>query len=255
MSPASKPGDTRGQLYPPPPWSYIGARVLNVVCRAKAPQAVHGLIPAPLRAAREDGLFILWFLSVPSILELGPHYRSTEGGICIPARTADGAAAGSTFATMVVDNDVALIGGREIWGYPKQMGTVGFDTCHDPRTVDVSIHHPLYRDGRGDLIVSATALLDGTGDAVLAILPTLEPRLLKRTIPGPFHAGVESEAILQVTTHSQVVHERCTGAAAVTFGPGMAWISDPGPIEVLGAVFSRCDFILPYAQPIQSTRS
>ncbi|HYD66845.1 acetoacetate decarboxylase family protein [Azospirillum sp.] len=237
------------RAYPAPPWTYVGARVLNVVCRAAEPRAVHRWIPAPLRPARDDGLFTLWFASVPSIPEVGPHYTSAEGGICIPAQTADGAARGGSFALIVVDNDVALCGGREIWGFPKRMGAVRFD-ADGSRSVSAAIHQTAYRDGRGAPILSVEATLDGSGEEALALLPAFEPRLLKRTIPSPFGPEREADGIVRVGVRSVVVHELRTGRAEVRLGPGLDGLDEWGPVTVLGAVHRHCDFVLPYGEPV-----
>ncbi|HRP77778.1 MAG TPA: acetoacetate decarboxylase family protein, partial [Aquamicrobium sp.] len=109
--------------YPAPPWTYTGARVLNFACRAANPAALAAWIPQGLRHRGEPGEFAVWFAHVPNIPEIGPDYSSNECGIVIPVATEDGIG-GSTFAIMLVDNDVALAGGREIWGYPKKLAQV-----------------------------------------------------------------------------------------------------------------------------------
>jgi acetoacetate decarboxylase len=232
--------------YPRPPWSYTGARILNVVCRAENTAAVARWVPAPLRPARDDGLFAIFFLNVPSIPEFGPSYRSKECGVLIPVTTADGVTRGSTFAIMFLDNDAALAGGREIWGYPKKLGAVSFDERGS--RVSVEVRHMSYRDREQGMIFGAEAELDGSGEEMWETVRGLEPRILRRAIPDPYGPEPQSVEVLKVVhTHGRV-HEQRTGRARAYFGTTAERFDEWGRIEPLGATFRVCDFVLPYAQ-------
>lgn len=233
--------------YAPPPWSYTGARILNVVCRASNPDALGGWVPSPLSLSRDDGLFVLFFLRVPRIPELGEHYHSTECGILIPARTANSPVHGSTFALMFVDNDLALAGGREIWGYPKKLGTIHFDET-DAGRLKAAVHHMPFRDGEGRMIFSAEVDFDGSGDRLWDIVAGLEPRLLRRAIPDPYSATAQSIEVLRVVHTAGKIYEQRSGRANVRIEASEEQLHRFGEIEVLGATFRVCDFVLPYAQ-------
>lgn len=245
-----------GELNPPvspcyarPPWTYTGARVLNVVCRAENAAALHRWVPAPLTPAGSDGLFVMFFLRVPSIPELGPHYHSTESGILVPVIGPDGALRGSTFAIMFVDNDVALAAGREIWGYPKKLGRVSFSEPN-ATTVRAAAHHMDYRDGAGRTVFAADVLLDGSGAALWPIVAALEPRLLRRVIPDPYEPRAQSAEVLKVAHTAGKVHEERSGSARAVIERSSERLDLLGRIETLGATFRVCDFVLPYAQRI-----
>lgn len=234
--------------YARPPWTYTGARVLNVVCRAGHPEALRRWVPPPLEPARGDGLFVMFFLRVPSIPELGPHYHSTESGILVPV-AAPGGLQGSTFAIMFVDNDIALAAGREIWGYPKKLGRITFDET-DALAIRAAAHHMPYRDGAGSAVFAADVVLDGSGAAMWPIVVGLEPRLLRRAIPDPYGTRAQSVEVLKVAHTGGKVYEERTGRAKVRIEPSAERLELLGEIETLGATFRVCDFVLPYAQRI-----
>jgi len=234
--------------YAPPPWTYMGARILNVVCRAEHSEALHRWVPPPLELAREDGLFVLFFLRVPGIPELGKHYHSTESGILIPARTADGHVRGSTFALMIVDNDVALAGGREIWGYPKKLGSVRFEESES--RVSAAAHHMSYRDGEGAVLFGADVELDGSGEHLGSIVSGLEPRLLRRVIPDPYAPVAQSVDLLKIVHLPGKQYDSRSGRGRAYVAHSAERLDELGAIETLGATFRVCDFTLPYAQRI-----
>lgn len=235
--------------YPPPPWSYTRARILNVVCRAGNNAALDEWVPAPLRMARTDGLFVLFFLRVPSIPELGPDYHSTESGILIPVEIAQVGLSGSTFAIMFVDNDLALAGGREIWGYPKKLGIVTFEEEGTERMRAAAQHMP-YRDSSGAAIFSVDVEFDGSGADLWPTVAGLEPRLLRRAIPSPYSRAAQSIEVLKVVHTPGRVYEERTGRASVHFSASAERLQDWGAIDTLGATFRVCDFVLPYAESL-----
>jgi acetoacetate decarboxylase len=235
--------------YARPPWSYTGARVLNIVCRAEHPKALQRWVPAPLQPAYSDGLFVMFFLRVPRIPELGPHYHSTECGILVPVVTSDGALKGSTVAIMFVDNDVALAAGREIWGYPKKLGQITFEETGD-REIRAAARHLPYRDVASGTVFSADVVLDGSGSELWPVVAALEPRLLRRAIPDPYGPRAQSVELLKVAHTGAKVYEERSGRATVRIEPSLEHLELLGKIETLGATFRVCDFVLPYAQRI-----
>lgn len=233
--------------YAPPPWTYTRARILNVVCKAPNQTALNRWVPAPLKPSRSDGLFVMFFLKVPSIPELGADYHSTESGILIPAQSPDGKTKGSTFAIMFVDNDIALAGGREIWGYPKKLGTVRYEE-NGAMSLSAAAHHMAFRDRNCNMIFSADIAFDGSGEHLWEIVAGFEPRLLRRAIPDPYVARTESDQVLQVVHTPGTSYEQRTGRGTVRFGETAEGLKAFGEVEVLGATFRVCDFILPYAK-------
>lgn len=237
--------------YPAPPWTYTQARILNVACRAERPTALYRWLPDSLVPLHDDGTFVLWFAHVPSIPELGEEYSSTECGIVIPVRTRAGGHRGSTFALMVVDNDVALAGGREIWGYPKKLGSLDFREEGEGNVTAEARHKP-YRSRSEPMIVSVRAAMDGRGDDVTELVGSLEPRYLERVVPSPYSAEPQSREVLRVAHRDARVHlEIKCGSAEVVFGATAEGFDELGRITARGALFRVCDFVLPYAQRLE----
>lgn len=234
--------------YAAPPWTYTNARILNVACRAARPEELYRWLPESLVPRHDDGTFVLWFAHVPAIPELGEDYTSTECGIVIPVRTREGNHEGSTFALMIVDNDVALAGGREIWGYPKKLGDLSFAEQGEGNVV-AQARHKSYRDASTPAIATVRARMDGSGDDVVDLVASLEPRYLDRTVPSAYGPEHLSREVLRVAHRDARIHsEILRGTAEVTFGATHEGFDQLGPIETLGAIFRVVDFVLPYAQ-------
>jgi acetoacetate decarboxylase len=238
--------------YPAPPWTYTGARVLNFACRASNPAALEAWIPEGLRHRGEPGEFAVWFAHVPNIPEIGPDYFSNECGIVIPVSTDDGVE-GSTFAILLVDNDVALAGGREIWGYPKKLAQVDIRIGEDG-LAEAQSRHFAYRDGAGQPVIRAQARF---GEAPAAdprpFVNSLEPRLLRRVIPSPYGNQPQSSELLMVAHGGATLYEERTGTGEVVIEPSAEGFDSFGPINCTGALLRVVDFVLPYARPLGAT--
>jgi acetoacetate decarboxylase len=238
--------------YPAPPWTYTRARVLNVACRAQHREALYRWLPDSLVPVHGDGTFVLWFAHVPSIPELGAEYTSTECGIVIPVRTRVGGHVGSTFALMIVDNDMALAGGREIWGYPKKLGSLSFGEDGGEGNVVAEARHRPYRVASEPVIASVRARMDGAGEDVTELVASLEPRYLERVVPSPYGAEAQSREVLRVAHRDARVHlEKKCGSAEVAFGATAERFNEFGRIEARGAIFRVVDFVLPHALRVE----
>lgn len=237
--------------YPEPPWTYTNARILNVACRAAHPAELYRWLPDSLVPRHEDGTFVLWFAHVPAIPELGADYTSTECGIVIPVRTRDGGHVGSTFALMIVDNDMALAGGREIWGYPKKLGDLSFAEAGEGNVI-AEARHKAYRNAAAPAVASVRARMDGSGADVTELVASLEPRYLERTVPSAYGPEPQSREVLRVAHRNARIHSEIRrGTAEVSFGVTDEGFDRLGPIETLGALFRVVDFVLPYAQRLE----
>ncbi len=233
--------------YPAPPWTYTGARVLNFACRAANPAALAAWIPQGLRHRGEPGEFAVWFAHVPNIPEIGPDYSSNECGIVIPVATEDGIG-GSTFAIMLVDNDVALAGGREIWGYPKKLAQVEIRDAAGG-AMEAEARHFAYRDGAGRPVIRASASFDQAPAAdPRPFINSLEPRLLRRVVPSPYEQKPQSSELLMVAHGGAVLHEERIGTGTVTIEPSAEGFDSFGAITCTGVLLRVVDFVLPYAR-------
>jgi hypothetical protein len=229
--------------YPEPPWTYTDASIVNVVCRAADVGAPAELLPDGMDAVDDSGLFSVFFMSVPFLPEMGPGYSSSEFGIVVPARNGAGAT-GGCFALMLVDNDVALSAGREIWGYPKQLGTIGLHDAGEGRWTATAAHVP-FRSPGGEPLARVDVRLDGSRDHVLQALTKFSPRLLVKPVREPASGRQTGVCSVQVDQTMLAVHERRSGTATVDFGSS-GQLRRLRQHEVVGALYQRCDFVLPY---------
>ncbi len=100
-------------------FNFYGAEMLTLVWETKE-EIVSRLLPEPLKPAKRP-LAMAFIADYPSTdfgepyLESGlfliADYNGEEGGFCL---------------SMPVTDDIALIGGREYFGYPKKIGNISF---------------------------------------------------------------------------------------------------------------------------------
>jgi acetoacetate decarboxylase len=235
--------------YPEPPWTYRNTSILNVLARAHNLDGLRAFLPPGLDLQDESGRFLLWFLDVPDIPQMGPDYRSSECGMIIPAKLGS-TVSGGHFAFMLVDNDEALLAGREIWGYPKKLARVGFRRVSDSAFV-AEASHMSYRSWSKSPVVQVRAELDGSNDHLWDHGMKLEPRILSRPTRNLSTGEPTGNHFLTVENHIHAVHERLSGSATLDFGPSREeGLHELGEIDVAGALFMRCDFGLGYGNEV-----
>jgi acetoacetate decarboxylase len=107
-------------MFPKSGWLYEDAHYLVCDMELDA-RAARAFVPAPLRLVEpaRASVFLAWFPKNT----FGSVYR--EAGIFFHVRHGFSRAVFSPW--MIVDDDVALIIGRELLGYPKKMGEIRFD--------------------------------------------------------------------------------------------------------------------------------
>jgi len=128
------------------PWIYRDAHYL-VADVELDPAAAARWVPWPLRLAKpaRGQLFTAYFPSTT----FGSVYR--EAGVFFEVATTLGRAIYSPW--MLVDDDVALIAGRELLGYPKKLGEITW--THDGDRIEATVHR------RGAHVLSMQATLTG----------------------------------------------------------------------------------------------
>ena len=240
-----------GDSYPPPPWHHRNVLRLTVLCRAQNPAALHRWIQPPLRPIPNDPDFAVFFIHIPTIDECGEAYESHECGLLVPVLDPTGDGIGATIAFMIVDNDVALCGGREIWGYPKKLGHVTIDAETTTRVV-CRTSNMRYRDAAEREIFSVEATLDGTHSGVSQSLERFGPRFIRKSVPSAYGPYLQSDELIRVSITDVVIRSETTGRAGVILGDSPELLSDAGPITVLGAVGRVSDYTLQYGLTVQT---
>ncbi len=101
--------------YPRGPYRFVDREFLVVSYRTD-PAAIAALVPEPLLPAGDVVRFE--FIRMPDSTGFGSY---TESGQVIPV-TLDGRP-GVYVHSMYLDDDAPIAGGREIWGFPKKLGS------------------------------------------------------------------------------------------------------------------------------------
>jgi len=109
-----------GPAYPSPPWRYRDCRILVLTLRSD-PDVVKRLVPAPL-VPNADGVVMMWLGNMRAVDPFELEYL--EYGLGVPVEH-DGRH--GIFCThLYLDDDTAIAGGREIWGWPKKHAAMAF---------------------------------------------------------------------------------------------------------------------------------
>ena len=101
--------------YPPGPYRFYDREYLIISYRTDA-QALRDVVPEPLQIA--DPIVKYEFIRMPNSTGFGDY---TESGQVIPV-SLDGVHGGYTHS-MYLDCDPPIAGGRELWGFPKKLGS------------------------------------------------------------------------------------------------------------------------------------
>ena len=109
-----------GPAYPPPPWRYRDCRLLVLTLRSD-PEVVKRLVPPPL-VPNADGVVMMWLGDMHAVDPFELDYL--EYGLGVPVEH-DGKR-GIYCAHLYLDDDTAIAGGREIWGWPKKLAAIAF---------------------------------------------------------------------------------------------------------------------------------
>jgi len=221
-------GPERDPLYPPPPFDYSDYRRLGVLATA-TPEALRAVLPAALEPVGE--VFEVFFMDVLSVTGLRP-YR--EAGVVVPCSYRG--ETGAHVAYEYVTTDDALTVGREVWGYPKKLAEVELDHS-DPQCVRAGC-------ARLGTLMSAEFRPD---EGAEVRYPELSPRFQVRRSPGPADANVAGTAMVRNVLPDAAVTHRVPGRASLTLKDGEGdRLAVLGPVEVVGAEFTRGRFVLDY---------
>ncbi len=109
--------------YPRGPYRFVGREFLVISYRTD-PAALAGVVPEPLLPAGDVVRFE--FIRMPDSTGFGAY---TEAGQVIPV-TCKGQP-GTYVHSMFLDDDAPIAGGREIWGFPKKLGSPALQVDKD----------------------------------------------------------------------------------------------------------------------------
>jgi len=101
-------------MIPPPPYRYRDTKALNILFKTD-PSIAQGLVPAPLKASPDQPL--IFYIGHFQFQDFDATYN--EAGLLVPV-TCDGHAAGLFAVVLYLDKANPVVGGREIYGWPKK---------------------------------------------------------------------------------------------------------------------------------------
>jgi acetoacetate decarboxylase len=207
-------------LYGRPPFEYRNAKQLTVEFRTD-PRVLRQLVPPPL-TPNEDAKMLL---SSSDFLSSG-FGRYLEAHLSTPA-TFEGRPVNFS-VYLVLDSDVAIGAGREIWGFPKKLGRLALDMKDD--VVRTTIER-----GGCTIIEAAVHLAELGTEEDLGGTPEW---ITRRFIPNVSNAAPPDIDQLTSTTLTNVVtHDVYKGAATLAFGSSPADRLEEIPIEAVTAGF------------------
>jgi len=122
--------------YPPGPYRFYNREFIVISYRTD-PDRLRELVPEPLEPTGDTVNYE--FIRMPDSTGFGDY---TETGQVIPVRFKDKDGTvqqGGYVHAMYLDDDSPIVGGREIWGFPKKLATP--KVCHESETLVCSLHY------------------------------------------------------------------------------------------------------------------
>jgi acetoacetate decarboxylase len=231
---ASMPVDA--PYYQHPPFYYRDVHALTIHyetdARAAATMLPEGVeLPLPAQAA-------LLVVRYPSST-FGPYNEAILGIRCRWQETDH-----LYIAQIVVDTVPPLVGGREIWGFPKKIASIGFR--NEQELLSGSVERP-----EGMRLLSAAMRPERpleTGAAALG--PTLSLRVIPSAEEGQPPSLAE---LIQVPSLDQRIHEAWSGAATLRYEACSKldpWHALPVK-DIVAGIYSRYDFTLPHGRIVR----
>ena len=101
-------------MIPPPPYRYKDTKALNILFNT-SPQVAQKLVPPPLKTEADKPL--VFYVGNFRFADFDATYH--EAGLLVPV-TCEGRAAGLFAVVLYLDKANPIVGGREIYGWPKK---------------------------------------------------------------------------------------------------------------------------------------
>jgi len=215
-------------LYSRPPYEYRDTRQLLVIFRTD-PKLLARLVPAPLVADRDGTMFVA--ISEFFVSGFGHYHEINMSALATFKRRPV-----NYGLYLVLDNDIAICGGREIWGFPKKLGEVSLEHRDGIMTGRVS---------RGGLLLveAAVQLLEFGKPEDLAGSAEYVSRKLIPSVSNALPPDVFQ--LTSTTLQNIVIREVHKGPATLRFGLSPADRLHEIPVrEIVGGFYFHTDFTL-----------
>jgi hypothetical protein len=209
-----------------------------IVFKAKGDiEQLRKLVPAPLEATDEVIIYMGWFKETEKEGTTTWAWPFHEWGIGVVSKYKDGTE-GNFLVQLYVDDDLVLVHGREVWGYPKKIGEMEIT----PKTTEGDSDHYEYTvSRRGTQLVSARAENLQPVDASEFPFVGRQHAICFRQVPSPDSVAVEKQQLVFVQLDFETTDVRKgTGEITITDGP---FDQIPiGPLTDVVAYFGRSAF-------------
>lgn len=216
--------------FPRGPYHFVDREFLIITYRTD-PEALKKIIPAPLQFV--EPIVKFEFINMPDSTGFG-HY--CESGQVIPV-TLDGIAGGYVH-NMYLNDHPPIAGGRELWGFPKKLGSPELRVHTD--TLMGTLDYSEFRIATGTMGYKHQAL------DTASVKKSLEaPSFLLKIIPHVDGTPRICELVKYNLT-DVTVKGAWSGPGALVLHPhALAPIADLPVLEVLSAVHILSDLTLP----------
>lgn len=189
------------EIIPRPPYIWPNAQILASIYVTKR-EIIQKILPPPLEAG-PMGMVLVFIAKYPKS-NFGVKYNESAMFVQASFPSAMGKIEGVYCPCMYVDNDVAMIGGREVYGLPKKIAKI------ELKREGNNIEGTLEREGIKIMEIKAT--LTGKMDSSWNYGPTFSLRVF----PSPDVESLSLAEILaiDITTEPK---EICTGTGILKF--------------------------------------
>jgi acetoacetate decarboxylase len=216
--------------FPPGPYRFIDREFLIIAYRTD-PDALRKVIPAPLQFV--EPIVKFEFINMPDSTGFG-HY--CESGQVIPV-TLDGVAGGYVHS-MYLNDHPPIAGGRELWGFPKKLGSPELRVHTD--TLVGTLDYSEFRVATGTMGYKHRAL---DAEAVKQSLST--PSFLLKIIPHVDGTPRICE-LVQYRLSDITIKGAWSGPGALDLHPhALAPVAALPVLEVISATHILSDLTLP----------
>lgn len=215
--------------FPPGPYRFINREYMIITYRTD-PAALARVVPKPLEIV--DPVVKYEFIRMPDSTGFGDY---TESGQVIPVRM-NGELGGYVHA-MFLDDDPPIAGGRELWGFPKKLGSPTLRVERDTLLGTLDF-------GPARIATGSMGYKHRVVDPSLALHALREPGFLLKIIPHVDGAPRICE-LVRYTLGDIVLKGAWTGPAALQLHPhALAPVNDLPVLEVLSGVHLVADLTL-----------
>jgi len=230
--------------YPRGPYRFVN-REYFIVSYKSDPDAIRAALPEPLEPDGSDTV-LYEFINMPDSSGFGDY---TESGVVIPAKY-KGESLNFT-AQMYLDDEPPIVGGREVWGFPKKHGNPKLSVVHD--TLTGILEYAGVQVAVGTMGYKFENLIAGLHESITDDVDKIKQRMGKTQTNLKIIPDVTGEpAIVQLVAYNMTeinVKGAWTSPARLHLVPHVnAPVADLPVRQVLGGTHFIADLTLPYGR-------